>query len=127
MSLHPSLKRAERMAAVRSVMTRTERIKWLMGKGTWEGELRPFGLPKIKIIRLKAVKKEKKEEKPEAGVLPVAESQARGAAVPKAGTAMPKTGTAAPKTGTAAAKAGTAVPTKGGAAAKTAASSPKQK
>lgn len=65
MSLHPSLKRAERMTAVRSVMKRSERIKWLVDKGLWTEETGVLGLPKIKVVKLKAVKKEKaKEEKP---------------------------------------------------------------
>ncbi|MBU1122434.1 MAG: small basic protein [Candidatus Omnitrophota bacterium] len=59
MSLHPSLKRAERMTASRSVMNRSERIKWLLDKGLWKEGDRVLGLPKIKVIKLKAVKKEK--------------------------------------------------------------------
>ncbi|MBU1366312.1 MAG: small basic protein, partial [Candidatus Omnitrophica bacterium] len=35
MGLHPSLKRAERLGSTRSVMKRTERIKWLLAKGQW--------------------------------------------------------------------------------------------
>jgi len=62
MGLHPSLKRAERLGASRSVMKRTERIKWLIAKGQWSEENRVLGLPKIKIVRLKAVKKEKAKE-----------------------------------------------------------------
>lgn len=64
MGLHPSLKRAERLGSTRSVMKRTERIKWLLAKGQWTKVDGVLGLPKIKVIRLKAVKKEKaKEEK----------------------------------------------------------------
>ena len=73
MGLHPSLKRAERLGASRSVMSRTERIKWLMEKGRWSDEQRVLGLPKIKIVKLKALKKEKQkaeEEKPEEGQAP---------------------------------------------------------
>jgi len=62
MGLHPSLKRAEKLGASRSVMKRTERIKWLIAKGQWGEESRVLGLPKIKIVRLKAVKKEKAKE-----------------------------------------------------------------
>lgn len=62
MGLHPSLKRAEKLGASRSVMKRTERIKWLIGKGKWTENDRVLGLPKIKIVKLKALKKEKPKE-----------------------------------------------------------------
>jgi len=62
MGLHPSLKRAEKLGANRSVMKRTERIKWLKEKGKWNEEDRVLGLPKIKIVKLKAIKKEKAKE-----------------------------------------------------------------
>jgi hypothetical protein len=42
-------------------MKRTERIKWLMEKGSWKDE-RVLGLPKIKTVKLKAAKKEKPKE-----------------------------------------------------------------
>ena len=67
MGLHPSLKRAERIGAERSVMKRSERIKWLKAKGQWKEGDKVLGLPKIKVIKIKAAKKEKKEEKPEEG------------------------------------------------------------
>ncbi len=64
MGLHPSLKRGGSKGAGRSVMTRTERIKWLIEKGQWNDESSVVGLPKIKIVKLKVSKKEKpKEEK----------------------------------------------------------------
>jgi small basic protein (TIGR04137 family) len=62
MGLHSSLKRAEKMRASRSVMTRTERIKWLAEKGQWVNGKRVLGLPKIKVVKLKTVKKEKQKE-----------------------------------------------------------------
>ena len=62
MGLHPSLKRAERLTSVRSVMKRTERIKWLMAKGQWKDTDGVLGLPKIKVVRLKVSKKEKPKE-----------------------------------------------------------------
>ncbi len=76
MSLHSSLKRAEKLASARSVMKRTERLKWLRERGTWKEGGRVSGLPKIKVVKLKTVKKEKKEEKP-----------AEGAVTPAAATA----------------------------------------
>jgi small basic protein (TIGR04137 family) len=67
MGLHSSLKRAEKMTSSRSVMKRTERIKWLREKGLWKEGDRVLGLPKIKVLKVKAVKKEKAKEevKPE--------------------------------------------------------------
>jgi len=62
MALHPSLKRAEKLGGSRSVMKRTERIKWLKEKGQWNEGDRVLGLPKIKIVKLKAIKKEKSTE-----------------------------------------------------------------
>ncbi|MDD5070504.1 MAG: small basic protein [Candidatus Omnitrophica bacterium] len=64
MSLHPSLKRGQGLSSVRSVMKRTERIKWLIERGLWEAGDKVRGLAKIKVVKLKAVKKEKpKDEK----------------------------------------------------------------
>jgi len=59
MGLHPSLKRAKNLSGSRSVMKRTERLKWLKQKGEWSEEDPVLGLPKIKIVKLKALKKEK--------------------------------------------------------------------
>jgi small basic protein (TIGR04137 family) len=61
-SLHPSLKGAERLSFSRSVMKRTERIKWLKERGRWDESKGVLGLPKIKVIKLKTVKKEKPKE-----------------------------------------------------------------
>ena len=62
MGLHPSLKRSN-LGGNRSVMKRTERIKWLIEKGKWNEGDPVLGLPKIRIVKLKALKKEK--QKPE--------------------------------------------------------------
>jgi small basic protein (TIGR04137 family) len=94
MGLHSSLKRAEKLASTRSVMKRTERIKWLKEKGLWKKENRVVGLPKIKVVKIKTIKKEKaKEEKPTAEIAPAAaavatEPQAKTASTAK--TAQPK-------------------------------------
>lgn len=62
MSLHPSLKVDSAGAQQRSVLTRIERIKDMMKKGQWSEEQTVIGLPKIKIVRVKAGKKAKKAE-----------------------------------------------------------------
>lgn len=66
MSLHPSLRLDTAGAQQRSVLSRIERIKDLMKKGLWTEGQSAIGLPKTKIVRLKA-KKTKKEEAPAAG------------------------------------------------------------
>ena len=66
MGLHPSLKRGDNLAGTRSVKKRTERIKWLISKGQWKEGDAVTGLPKIKVIKLKAAKKEKPQEENQA-------------------------------------------------------------
>jgi len=61
MSLHSSLKIDKASVTQRSVQTRIERIKELMKKGLWKEETGVVGLPKTKIVRIKAKKKVKAE------------------------------------------------------------------
>ncbi|MCA9405694.1 MAG: small basic protein [Candidatus Omnitrophica bacterium] len=66
MSLHPSLKIDSAGAQQRTVLTRIERIKDLMKKELWAEDTSVTGLPKTKIIKIKArrkVKAEKDEDK----------------------------------------------------------------
>ncbi len=88
MGLHSSLKRAEKSASTRSVMKRTERIKWLKAKGMWSGD-KVLGLPKIKALKLKGAKKAVKEKveeaKPAAGAAAPAAASAKGPASAKPG------------------------------------------
>ena len=67
MSIHPSLSSASKGSKQKTVLKRTERIKHLMKKGKWTDTSSVYGLPKIKMTRIK-VKKEK-VEKPEAEVV----------------------------------------------------------
>jgi small basic protein (TIGR04137 family) len=67
MSLHPSLKVDTAGAQQRTVLTRIERIKDLMKKGTWKDDSTVLGLPKTKIVKVKARKTKKKEEEAAAG------------------------------------------------------------
>jgi small basic protein (TIGR04137 family) len=62
MSLHSSLKIDRASGTQRTVQTRIERIKELMKKGLWKEETGVIGLPKTKILRIKAKKKVKAEE-----------------------------------------------------------------
>jgi len=90
MGIHSSFKRTDALAAHRSVMKRPERIKWLMEKGLWDDQRKVKGLPKIKVMRLKAAKKEKTKaaETPEAGATAAAATTGAPTAAPK--TAAPK-------------------------------------
>ena len=62
MSLHSTLKIDRASVTQRSVQTRIERIKELMKKGLWKEDAGVVGLPKTKIIRIKAKKKIKAED-----------------------------------------------------------------
>jgi len=86
MSLHSSLKIDKANVTQRSVQTRIERIKELMKKGLWKEEAGVVGLPKTKIIRIKAKKKVKAEE---------GDAAAGAAGVPAAGKTADAAKTAA--------------------------------
>lgn len=58
MSIHPSLSRGSKHRRHRSVLKRFERIKVLKEKNLWGENSSPFGLPKVKSIKIK-IKKEK--------------------------------------------------------------------
>ena len=77
MSLHSSLKIDKASSTQRTVQTRIERIKEMMKKGLWKEESAVTGLPKTKIVRVKAKKKVKAE----------GDAAAPGAAAPAAGAA----------------------------------------
>lgn len=64
MSLHPSLKSSKLGKKHRTVLKRYERLSALKEKGMKKDDTSVFGMPKLKIVRVK-VKKEKAEEKSE--------------------------------------------------------------
>ena len=88
MSLHSSLRIDKASATARTVQTRIERIKEMMKKGLWKEESSVTGLPKTKIVRVKAKKKIKAEGEGDAT------APAAGAAKPAAGAAKPAAGAA---------------------------------
>jgi len=53
MSIHPSLKISEADKKQRSVLKRIERLRQMMEKGDWKEGDDVYGLPKLKIIKLK--------------------------------------------------------------------------
>jgi len=88
MSLHPSLKTSKAGKKHRTVLKRYERLTALKEKDLLKDDDSVFGMPKLKIIKIK-VKKEKAEEKPKDGEVtaaPLAVPLAPAAkAAPKAG------------------------------------------
>lgn len=59
MSLHKSLK-VNNLTKKKNVLTKVERITKLMKERKWTETSPVIGLPKTEIIRMKAIKKEKK-------------------------------------------------------------------
>jgi len=84
MSIDKSLRRANALQRARSVLTRGERIKTLMNEERWQEGLSPFGLPKVKVVRIivKKAKKAKEEEKPAEGEAAAATAGAAPATAP---------------------------------------------
>ena len=68
MSIDKSLRRRNSLQRSRNVLTRGERIKLLQDEERWQDGRSPFGLPKVKVVKVvvKKAKKAKEEEKPAA-------------------------------------------------------------
>jgi small basic protein (TIGR04137 family) len=67
MSLHSSLRVASAGKRHRSVLKRFERVDILKRGNKWKEDDSVFGLPKVKSLKIKKVKKEKAVEKPAPG------------------------------------------------------------
>jgi small basic protein (TIGR04137 family) len=67
MSIDKSLRRKNQLVRARNVLTRGERIKTLVDEERWQEGRSPYGLPKVKVIKIvvKKAKKAKEEAKPE--------------------------------------------------------------
>jgi small basic protein (TIGR04137 family) len=80
MSIDKSLRRKDQLQRARNVLTRGERIKRLTDEERWRDGQSPYGLPKVKVVKLvvKKAKKAKDEEKVEG------EGEAAVAAAPAA-------------------------------------------
>ena len=68
MSIDKSLRRKNSLERARNVLTRGERIKMLRDEDRWQEGRSPYGLPKVKVVKIvvKKAKKAKEEEKPAA-------------------------------------------------------------
>lgn len=89
MSIDKSLKRKNQLARARNVLTRGERIKVMQNEERWQDGRSPFGLPKVRVLKVAVKKKGKaKEEKAEEGAegaaaAPAAEAPAGKTPPPK--------------------------------------------
>ncbi|MFW6158721.1 MAG: small basic protein [Planctomycetota bacterium] len=67
MSIHKSLSPKNRLRRQRNVLSRLERIQKLEEEGRWsEEEDSVFGLPKVRVARVRRTKKKAKEKEEEA-------------------------------------------------------------
>ena len=78
MSIDKSLRRKNSLQRARNVLTRGERILQMQKEDRWNDGRSPFGLPKVKVIKLVVKKAKKKEEKVAEGA--EGEAAAAGAA-----------------------------------------------
>jgi small basic protein (TIGR04137 family) len=64
MSIDKSLRRKNQLQRARNVLNRGERIKQLQDEERWPEGRSPYGLPKVKVIKIviKKAKKAKEEE-----------------------------------------------------------------
>ncbi len=60
MSIDKSLVSKSKLVRQRNVLTRPERIKYLMDEGLWDEKKSVYGLPKVKIMKIKKKVKVKK-------------------------------------------------------------------
>ncbi|OYW18543.1 MAG: hypothetical protein B7Z55_10425 [Planctomycetales bacterium 12-60-4] len=60
MTIDKSLKRKGRLARTRNVLQRHERISKMQDDDKWQDGQSPFGLPKLRIVKLVIGKKKKK-------------------------------------------------------------------
>ena len=65
MSIDKSLRRKNQLQRSRNVLTRGERIQQLKNEERWDDSRSPYGLPKVKVVKIvvKKTKKAKDEEK----------------------------------------------------------------
>jgi small basic protein (TIGR04137 family) len=77
-SIDKSLRRKNTLQRSRNVLTRGERINKLIAEERWQDGRSPYGLPKVKVVKLVVKKAKKKEEKAaegEAAAEPAAEEK----------------------------------------------------
>jgi len=88
MSIDKSLRRKNTLERARNVLTRGERILQMKKEDRWPDGRSPYGLPKVKVIKIVVKKAKKKEEKVAEGAEgEAAAAGAAPAAAPAAGGA----------------------------------------
>ncbi len=66
MSVHKSLKAKGRLVRMRNVLSRWERIEQLEREGKWSADGNsPYGLPKVRVLKIKKRAKEAKKTEAE--------------------------------------------------------------
>jgi small basic protein (TIGR04137 family) len=88
MSIDKSLRRKNSLQRARNVLTRGERILQMQKEDRWPDGRSPYGLPKVKVIKVVVKKAKKKEEKVAEG----AEGEAPAAGAAPAATPPPSAG-----------------------------------
>ncbi len=63
MSIDKSLRRKNQLQRARNVLTRGERINKLISEERWPEGRSPYGLPKVKVLKIVVKKAKKKEDK----------------------------------------------------------------
>ncbi len=63
MSIDKSLRRKNQLQRARNVLTRGERINKLISEERWQEGRSPYGLPKVKVLKIVVKKAKKKEDK----------------------------------------------------------------
>jgi small basic protein (TIGR04137 family) len=90
MSIDKSLRRKNNLQRARNVLTRGERILKLQTEERWPDGRSPYGLPKVKVLKVVVKKAKKKEEKVEGAEGEAAAAGAAPAAAPGGGGAAKK-------------------------------------
>jgi small basic protein (TIGR04137 family) len=90
MSIDKSLRRKNSLQRLRNVLTRGERIKVLMDTERWVEGRDPYGLPKVKVVKVVVKKAKKKDEAAEGEAAPAAGAAPTAAAGKPAAKAAAK-------------------------------------
>lgn len=75
MSIDKSLITKGKLARHRNVLTRAERIKFLINENLWKDGRSVFGLPKVKTLKVRKKAKVEKEKTEEAAEVPTGEEK----------------------------------------------------
>ncbi len=65
MSIDKSLRRKNSLQRARNVLTRAERILQMQTEERWTDGRSPYGLPKVKVLKIVVKKAKKKDDKAE--------------------------------------------------------------